>query len=150
MLRSWARWHCWPLVVGPEWSLIRNRQPSGQAETWLRIEDGWLDRATLSDTGRVECSRYTGQSEESRWREFTASTSDFAEYDGGGDTAEKQFAVQIHIGDNTPPGVMIDYVGRNGTRFRLGVSPATVKLGDDDTTAWFSISGFATSNDAGR
>lgn len=122
--------------------------PVPQGESWVRIEGVWPHRVALSDAGRVGCFSHPGMGGGNGWREFTASTSDFAEYDGGGDVAEKQVAVEIHIGDQPPHGVIVNYIGPDGAHFRLAVSPAEVTLNDDGTAARFVISGVAESVDA--
>lgn len=131
-------------AVAPDSALER---PTPEPTSWITITGIWPERVVLSDPDRIKCFRYTN-TDEGSWTEFTASTSDFAEYDGGGDVAEKQVAVEIHAGDKSTNGVIIEYIGPNGAHFRLGTSPADVKLSDSGTTSRFTVAGQATSIDA--
>ncbi|MFD4183994.1 hypothetical protein ACFWPB_23320, partial [Rhodococcus sp. NPDC058514] len=86
-------------------------------------------------------------------REFVVSTSDFAEYDGGGENPGRDFRIQADVYDNrdAQPGyVLIEFSDPDGNHYTLSgtANEAQIIESDDHTAVSFVIAGTSTSIDS--
>lgn len=129
--------------------------PSG---AWLEVSGAWPEKVTLPPEASPECIRYTGPHTVSA-RSFTAKTSDFADYDAGGETPGRDFEVGVHVPDASPypdgspsvPSVIVVFSDKQGRQFRLSAEDgkgATMTANDHDPMVTFEVTGNAASIDA--
>ncbi|SDD40707.1 hypothetical protein SAMN05444580_104192 [Rhodococcus tukisamuensis] len=122
---------------------------------WLEVTGAWPERVTLPLEASPECIRRGGPHTGAA-RSFTAKTSDFAEYDAGGENSGRDFDVQVHVPDvssypDESPSVTIVFSDKQGRHFRMGAEDgqgATITANDHDPAVTFEVTGDATSIDA--
>lgn len=125
---------------------------------WLEITGAWPEKVTLPPEASPECIHYTGPHTVAA-RSFTAKTSDFADYDAGGESPGRDFNVGIHIPEASPypdvppsaSSVIIVFSDKQGAQFRLSAEDgrgATITASDEHPTVTFEATGNATSIDA--
>ena len=129
--------------------------PDAVTDSRLELGISWAGRAVLPSFGTTTCRHvtYPRTSEES-W-EYEVSTSDFTEYDGGGELPGRDFAVQAVLGIRTEDGdptdaVDIQFSGPGGSHHRLGGAREdglSVAVSDDHMALTFMINSLATSID---
>lgn len=126
--------------------------------TWLRVDGAWPEQISLPAAGETECVRHSDDRGYG-WRTFSARTSDFAEYDAGGENPGRDFDIEVHVPDNSsypdgspsPPFAMIRFSDQDARFFRLGAAVghgATITASDADPAIAFELVGTATSIDA--
>ncbi|WP_305091940.1 hypothetical protein [Prescottella sp. R16] len=133
---------------------------SSETGTWLRVVGAWPERVTLPTAGTVDCTRHSSDHGYG-YRAFDARTSDFTEYDAGGERPGHDFDVSVYIPnadndtDNTDGSssshVMVQFSDPQGRFFRLtgsGTDDATITPSPDGTSVSFEVTGSATSIDA--
>ena len=110
--------------------------------------------------GETQCARYGVDGRGYGWREFSARTSDFVEYDAGGENPGRDFDIVIYVPDHTVypdgtpslPHAMIRFSDRDARFFQLGAADgrgATITASDNGPTVEFEVTGNATSIDTG-
>lgn len=125
---------------------------------WLEVTEAWPERVTLPPEASPECTRYGGPHTVAA-RGFAAKTSDFADYDAGGDNPGRDFDVQVHVpdvssspdGSPSAPSVTIVFSDKQGRHFRMGAEDgqgATITADDHDPAVTFEVTGDANSIDA--
>lgn len=123
--------------------------------TWLRLVGAWPEQVDLPATRNAECLRlpHAGDS-----REYMAKTSDFADYDSGGENPGRDFDLDVAAfdretypdGTSSPPFATILFSDPDGRHYTLsGVhgKNATITASDTDPTVTFEVTGKATSID---
>ncbi|QKT12148.1 hypothetical protein [Rhodococcus sp. W8901] len=126
-----------------------------ESGTWLRLAGAWPEQVDLPAPRNPECWRlpHTGDS-----REYTAKTSDFADYDSGGENPGRDFDLDVTAFDRetypdgtpSPPFARIRFSNPDGRHYTLiGVhgKNATIAASDTDPTVTFEVTGKATSID---
>lgn len=129
--------------------------PDTVTDSRLELGISWAGRAVLPTFGTTTCRHvtYPRTSEES-W-EYEVSTSDFTEYDGGGELPGRDFALRASLGIWTADGdrtdaVQIEFSGPGGSHHRLGGTREdglSVAASDDHMSLTFMINALATSID---
>lgn len=132
--------------------------PAVDSATDSRLDLGisWDGGAVLPADGVTTCRHVTyARGDEESW-EYAVSTSDFTDYDGGGEYPGRDFAVEATLGvwtadDTRTDAVRVSFSGPGGGHHRLGGTSddgLSVSVSDDRTVLTFAINALATSIDA--
>lgn len=131
--------------------------PDPDTATASRLELGisWAGGAVLPAEGATTCRHVTDPQGSGEHWEYEVATSDFADYDGGGELPGRDFAVRASLGIRTEDGdptdaVDIQFSGPGGSHHRLGGAREdglSIAVSDDHATLTFMINSLATSID---
>ncbi|MGF7120624.1 hypothetical protein [Rhodococcus sp. AG1013] len=129
----------------------------GAAEdSWLELGVSWTGRVSLPQNGFTACHHYTDPLAGGESWGYEVTTSDFTDYDGGGESPGQDFSIQASLnilfgdGDERTNAVSIAFSGPDGEHYRLGGTTGEglrVAAGEDHTALTFTINGLATSID---
>ncbi|WP_258195396.1 hypothetical protein [Rhodococcus sp. OK519] len=131
--------------------------PDVDAVTGNRLELGisWAGAALLPAEGTTTCRHVTDPRAGGEHWDYEVSTSDFADYDGGGEFPGRDFAVRAYLGTWTENGgrtdaVHIQFSGPGGSHHRMGGTREeglSIAVSADHTALAFMINSLATSID---
>lgn len=129
--------------------------PDTVTDSRLELGISWAGGAVLPAEGTTTCRHVTYPRGSGEYWEYEVATSDFADYDGGGELPGRDFAVRAALGirsetEDRTDAVDIEFSGPGGSHHRLGGTREdglSVSVSADHTALTFMINSLATSID---